>query len=118
MKKMRKLALSILVVTSVVFTSNVLAQDGMEAEKAAAVDAHLNCLRQQTARLDDKVSSADTVGRAIALLCDDYLQATAAYFGPFRSKRSERMFRVMLSKRAPETAAIIVLEGRKKGNSQ
>ena len=115
---MRKFIFGVLGAASVAVSSHALAPENKQALKAAAVEAHHNCLREQAAKMDDYVSVADTVGLKISIICDSYLDAIALHSGPYRSKREKEMVRFTLSQRAPKTATIIVLEGRKKGNSQ
>jgi len=83
-----------------------------EAERDAAASTYYGCLEEQARALDDGISSAEVIGKAIAGMCEAEGLALAETFGPFRSKRSKRMFLEMQDERALETATTVVLKLR------
>ena len=78
-----------------VITSPSLAQQPGITDRDKAMDAYISCLRAMAARYDDRTSSADVIGRAIAPMCRKERLAAEAFAGPFRSKRAQRILKLL-----------------------
>lgn len=78
---------------------------------SAAMGHYLQCFATEANRIDDGVSDAATIGRAIAPLCTEERIAAAKAIAEGRA-RYEAMAIAQLKNQAPEAATRVVLQER------
>lgn len=110
-----RIGAAILIGIAAVASASAREPEATQEEKEAAYTAYAICLRNRTAALDDGVSDAETVGRAVALGCrpEQAKIATVLSQGAKRDRVRQRTLELMQEHEGQEAAEWVLMHRRR-----